>query len=294
MSAVSVAGAGRRVAGRQRTVRRRASVPWSVLAWLVALIFFFPILWMVLTSLKPAPLAATIPPTITFNPTLGNYQNAVSQSNPTFFGYLVNSAIASLASTALVIVLALPAAYALSIRPIKRSRDALFFFISTRFMPFAAGFFALYELAINLHLIDNILVLVVIYTSMNLPLGVWLLRSFMLEIPPELFEAARLDGAGFRSELVNIVLPLIAPGAAATALICLIFSWNEFFYAVNLTGANAGTVPIWLQGWLPTASTPYYLASLSAAATLACLPVILAGWLAQKRLVRGLTMGAVK
>jgi sorbitol/mannitol transport system permease protein len=129
VSAVSVVGAGRRVAGRRRSVRRRASVPWSVLAWLVALIFFFPILWMVLTSLKPAPLAATIPPTITFNPTLGNYQNAVSQSNPTFFGYLVNSAIASLASTALVIVLALPAAYALSIRPIKRSRDALFFFI---------------------------------------------------------------------------------------------------------------------------------------------------------------------
>jgi polyol transport system permease protein len=294
MSTVSIAGVGGRLAGGQVSVRRHRSLPWSVLAWLVALIFFFPILWMVLTSLKPAPLAATIPPTLTFNPTLGNYQNAISQSNPTFVGYLANSAIATVVSTALVLLLALPAAYALSIRPITRSRDALFFFISTRFMPFAAGFFALYELAINIHLIDNILVLVVIYTSMNLPLGVWLLRSFMLEIPPELFEAARLDGANFRSELTRIVLPLIAPGAAATALICVIFAWNEFFYAVNLTGANAGTVPIWLQGWLPTASTPYYLASLSAAATLACLPVVLAGWLAQKRLVRGLTMGAVK
>ncbi len=184
MSATSLAQRRSRAAVRRSSGRRRRSVPWSVLAWLVALIFFFPILWMVLTSLKPGPLAATIPPTLTFKPTLNNYATAVSQSNPTFFGYLGNSAVATVASTLLVLLFALPAAYALSIRPIARSRDALFFFISTRFMPFAAGFFALYELAINLHLIDNILILIVVYTSMNLPLGVWLLRSFMLEIPP--------------------------------------------------------------------------------------------------------------
>ncbi|TMD53274.1 MAG: carbohydrate ABC transporter permease, partial [Chloroflexi bacterium] len=130
------------------------------------------------------------------------------------------------------------------------------------------------------------------YTTINLPLGVWLLRSFLLELPNELFEAARVDGAGFWRELTSIVLPLITPGLAATCLICLIFAWNEFFYAVNFTSSVAATTPIFLVGFI--SGRGLFYAKLAAAATLASLPVLLAGWFAQKQLIRGLTMGAVK
>jgi len=262
---------------------------WSTVAWLVALIFFFPVLWMWLEALKTEPQAASSPPTILFTPTLQEFQEVLSFDFPPFF---VNSAFASIASTLLVLVLGLPAAYALAIKPVKKARDVLFFFISTRFLPFAASLVPLYLLARDLQLLDNIFALVIIYTTINLPLGVWLLRSFLLEIPTYLFEAARVDGAGFLSELRRVVVPLIAPGIAATSLICLIFSWNEFFYAVNFTSSVAATSPIFLVSFI--SGRGLFYAKLSVAATLATLPVLMAGWFAQKQLIRGLTMGAVK
>ncbi len=275
-----------------RVDARRAvisKVVWSIVGWLVVFVFFFPVLWMWLESLKTEPQAASSPPTILFAPTLAEFQEVLSGDFPPFF---INSAIASIGSTLLVLILGLPAAYALSIRPVKRTRDVLFFFISTRFLPFAASLVPLYLLARDLHLLDNIFALVLIYTTINLPLGVWLLRSFLLEIPNDLFEAARVDGAGFFRELTRIVVPLIAPGIAATSLICLIFSWNEFFYAVNFTSSVAATAPIFLVGFI--SGRGLFYAKLAAAATLASLPVLLAGWIAQKQLIRGLTMGAVK
>ena len=262
---------------------------WSGAGWLVVFLFFFPVLWMWLESLKTEPQAASSPPTIFFTPTLEEFQTVLSGDFPPYF---INSAIASLGSTFLVLVLGLPAAYALAIRPIARARDGLFFFISTRFLPFAASLVPLYLLARDLQLLDNIFALLIIYTTINLPLGVWLLRSFLLEIPPDLFEAARVDGAGFRHEILRIVVPLIAPGLAATSLICLIFSWNEFFYAVNLTSSVAATAPIFLVSFI--SGRGLFYAKLATAATLASLPVLLAGWIAQKQLIRGLTLGAVK
>jgi len=277
-------------AGRtQRGHALVSKVGWSALAWLVAIVFFFPVLWMALEGLKTEVQAASIPPTILFMPTLSAIQEVLSRDFPP---YLINSATATLGSTLLVLVLGLPAAYALSIRPVKRTRDVLFFFISTRFLPFAASLVPLYLLARNLHLLDNIMALVIIYTTINLPLGIWLLRSFMLELPHELIEAARVDGASMRHELTRIVIPLIMPGIAATSLICLIFSWNEFFYAVNFTSSIAATSPIFLVGFI--SGRGLFYAKLAAAATLASLPVLLAGWIAQKQLIRGLTMGAVK
>jgi len=275
-----------RVEGRRAVASK---VVWSVVGWLVVFIFFFPVLWMWLESLKTEPQAASSPPTILFAPTLAEFQEVLSGDFPPFF---INSAVASIGSTLLVLILALPAAYALAIRPVGRTRDVLFFFISTRFLPFAASLVPLYLLARDLHLLDNIFALVLIYTTINLPLGVWLLRSFLLEIPNDLFEAARVDGAGFFRELTRIVVPLIAPGIAATSLICLIFSWNEFFYAVNFTSSVAATAPIFLVGFI--SGRGLFYAKLAAAATLASLPVLLAGWIAQKQLIRGLTMGAVK
>jgi len=267
----------------------RSKVGWSALAWLVAFVFFFPVLWMMLEALKTESQAASIPPTIFFVPTLTEFQEVLSRDFPPFF---INSAVATIGSTLLVIVLGLPAAYALSIRPVAQARDVLFFFISTRFLPFAASLVPLYLLARDLQLLDNVFALILIYTTINLPLGVWLLRSFLLELPNELFEAARVDGAGFWRELTSIVLPLITPGLAATCLICLIFAWNEFFYAVNFTSSVAATTPIFLVGFI--SGRGLFYAKLAAAATLASLPVLLAGWFAQKQLIRGLTMGAVK
>ena len=273
-------------------VRRQfptSKVMWSVIGWLVVFVFFFPVLWMWLESFKTEPQAASSPPTIFFAPTLEEFQQVLSGDFPPYF---INSAIASIGSTLLVLVLGLPAAYALAIRPVKRTRDVLFFFISTRFLPFAASLVPLYLLARDLQLLDNIFALALIYTTINLPLGVWLLRSFLLEIPPELFEAARVDGAGFFTEIRRIVVPLVAPGIAATSLICLIFGWNEFFYAVNFTSSVAGTAPIFLVGFI--SGRGLFYAKLAAAATLASLPVLIGGWIAQKQLIRGLTMGAVK
>ena len=278
------------VAGRARRPGAVASkVGWSTLAWVVALLFFFPVLWMALEGLKTEVQAAAIPPIFVFAPTLSAVQEVLSRDFPPYF---INSAMATIGSTLLVLILGLPAAYALSIRPVKRSRDALFFFISTRFLPFAASLVPLYILARDLHLLDNIMALVIIYTTINLPLGIWLLRSFMLELPHELVEAARVDGASMRHELTRIVVPLITPGIAATSLICVIFAWNEFFYAVNFTSSIAATSPIFLVGFI--SGRGLFYAKLAAAATLASLPVLLAGWIAQKQLIRGLTMGAVK
>jgi len=267
----------------------RSKILLSVVGWLVVFIFFFPVLWMWMEALKTETQAASSPPTIFFMPTLASFQEVLSGDFPPFF---INSAIASIGSTILVLVLGLPAAYALAIRPIKRTQDALFFFISTRFLPFAASLVPLYLLARDLQLLDNIFALTLIYTTINLPLGVWLLRSFLLEIPNDLFEAARVDGAAFRHEILRIVVPLIAPGIAATSLICLIFSWNEFFYAVNSTSSVAATTPIFLVGFI--SGRGLFYAKLAAAATVSSLPVLLAGWIAQKQLIRGLTMGAVK
>jgi sorbitol/mannitol transport system permease protein len=210
----------------------------------------------------------------------------------TFLKALGTSATVVIVSTIIVLLLAIPAAYALAIRPIVKWRDALFFFISTKFLPVAAAILPLYTIFKSAHLLDQRSGLIIVYISMNLPLAVWMLRSFFAEFPKELLEAAEVDGAGFFTRLRRVLLPIVAPGIAATALLCFIFAWNEYFLAVNLTVFKAQTIPIWVTTSISTRGQ--FLAKLSAASTLACLPVVLAGWIAQKRLVRGLTMGAVK
>ncbi|AOS64777.1 carbohydrate ABC transporter permease [Actinoalloteichus hymeniacidonis] len=273
----------------KRTGRAVRGVLLSALAWILGLAFFFPVLWMVLTGFKTEAEAFQSPPTLFFVPTLEQYAGVFERGvGP----YLLNSLWATTASTLLVIVLAVPAAYALSIRPVKKTSDVLFFFISTKMLPAAAVIVPLYVTTQTFGIADNIWTLTVLYTAMNLPIAVWMMRSFLMEVPPEILEAAHVDGATLPQTLRRVLLPVVAPGIAATALICVIFSWNEFFFAVNLTAANAATVPVFLVGFMT--SEGLYWAQLSAAATLASLPVVLAGWIAQKQLVRGLSMGAVK
>jgi sorbitol/mannitol transport system permease protein len=261
----------------------------TVLAWAVGLLMFFPVLWMVLTGFKQERDAFTSSPKFIFSPTLDQFDAVFSGGAGTA---LANSAWTTIASTVLVLLLAVPAAYALSMRPVEKWQDVLFFFLSTRMLPVVGAIVPIYVIARDASLLDNVWTLVVLYTAMNLPIAVWMLRSFMLEVPGEILEAARVDGADTKQELQRVLLPVIAPGIAATALICVIFAWNEFLLAVNLTSVRAQTVPVYLVGFITSEGA--FWARLSAAATLAAIPVLLAGWLAQRYLVRGLTLGAVK
>ena len=269
--------------------RSRHGTWWTLLAWLAAVFFFFPVLWMALMSLRTESDAATNPPTLLATPTLDQYRLVLDRGITPF---LINSATASLLSTAAAIALALPAAYALAIRPVPKWRDVLFFFLSTKMLPSIAALLPIYLLVKHLGMLDNVWTLVVLYTAMNLPLAVWMLRSFLQEVPKEILEAAQVDGARLPTILVRVIGPVIMPGIAATSLICFIFAWNEFMFAVNLTATRSATAPVFLVGFVT--SEGLFLARLCAAATLVSLPVLIAGWMAQDKLVRGLTLGAVK
>jgi sorbitol/mannitol transport system permease protein len=268
---------------------RLSSIAWGTLAWFAGIIFFFPVLWMVITSFKPESAAYTSNPKFAFSPTLTEYKQVFAAGMGPF---LANSAIATVLSVTLVLVLATPAAYALSLRPVGKWRDALFFFISTKMLPVVAAIVPIYLAVREVDLLDSIPTLIILYTAMNLPIAVWMMRSFFLEVPGEILEAARMDGADLRHELTEVVLPVVAPGLAATALICAIFAWNEFFFAVNLTSIRAATMPVFLVGFV--SSEGLFFAKLAAAATIASVPVLIAGWVAQRQLVRGLSMGAIK
>ena len=272
-----------------RKKKSRKFDAWGAVAWLVGLGFFFPVFWTVLTSFKQEGDAATKPPTLFFTPTLDQYGAVFDKEIGTA---MLNSVWATGMSTILVLLLGVPAAFALSLRPVRKTSDALFFFMSTKMLPVVAAILPLYVIVSNVGLLDNIWALVIMYTSMNLPIAVWMMRSFFLEVPGELLEAASLDGASLWRSVREVILPLVSPGIAATALICVIFAWNEFFFAVNLTAVNAQTMPVYLVGFI--AGEGQYWAVLSAAATMAALPVILCGWLAQNKLVRGLSFGAIK
>jgi sorbitol/mannitol transport system permease protein len=274
--------------GPQRLRRISGKVGWGLVAWVVGIAFFLPVAWMVITAFKPESAAETWPPKFVFSPTLAQFRLVFSGWGP----FVTHSLIATTVSTLLVLLLGIPAAYALSVQPVKHWRDGLFFFISTKMLPIVAAIGPLYVIAVHIHLLDSIWLLIILYTAMNLPLAIWMIRSFMLEVPTELLEAARLDGAGRIREMTGVIMPVISPGLVSTALICVIFAWNELFLALNLTVTNAATMPMFLISSVPQEGL--YIAHLSAAATVASVPVILVGWIAQRSLVRGLSMGAIK
>lgn len=261
----------------------------TALTWVLVLLFFFPVFWMFLNGLKPESKASTVNPVLFFHPVVDGYQAAMDRGMP---GYLINSVTAAVGSTVLVLVLAVPGAYALSIRKVKGAQSAMFFFLSTRFMPFAAIILPLYVILKTFGSLDQISALIVIYAGMNLPIAIWMMRSFYLEVPFEIIEAARLDGANTFQEVTRVALPLVLPGMSAAGLICFIFAWNEYFLALILTSNHAKTAPPFLGSFVD--GRGQFLAVLSAAATAAAIPVIAAGWAAQKQLVRGLSLGAVK
>jgi sorbitol/mannitol transport system permease protein len=278
--------------GRPVKKRREGANIWlSLLAWIVGILFVLPVLWMVLTSFHSEANAATNPPSVFAPLTLQGYREFFT-GGASPWPPLLNSLTASVVSTTLVLLLSIPAAYALSIKPVRKWSDVLFFFLSTKMLPIVAALLPLYLFAQYAHLLDNIWLLTVFYTSMNLPIAVWMMRSFLSEVPVEMLEAAQVDGANLTKTMRSVIAPVVMPGIAATALICFIFAWNELLFARVLTATVAETAPVYLTSFVT--SQGLFLAQLCAAAFVVSLPVLVAGFAAQDKLVQGLSMGSVK
>jgi sorbitol/mannitol transport system permease protein len=271
---------------------RAGMIGLGMAAWVIGVLWIFPVAWTLLTSFKTEQDASA--QTLHSGLTFDRYSEVSNSTEGTLSlaTAFTNSLVVVLVSTAVVMLLALPAAYALAIRPVAKWRDVLFFFISTKFLPIVASIFPIYVYAQKWNLIGTHTILIILYIAINLPLAIWMTRSFFIEVPRELIEAAEIDGTSLINQLRSVILPIAAPGIAATALLCVIFAWNEYFYAIQLNFAEASTMPQWVIGNVSTRGN--FLAKLSAASMIACLPVVLAGWAAQKRMIRGLSMGAIK
>jgi sorbitol/mannitol transport system permease protein len=272
---------------------RAGKILLGLLAWFVGLLFVSPLLWMLLTSLHAETDASTNPPSYFAPLTLESFVNFFgggNGANP--WPFLINSAVAAIVSTLIVLVLSTMAAYSLAIRRIERWSDVLFFLLSTKMLPMVAGLLPVYLVAKSFGILDTWLLLIIIYSAMNMPIAVWMMRSFLAEVPVEVLEAAELDGARLPRVFLQILLPLTAPGLAATALICFIFSWNELLFATVLTSTAASTAPVFLTSFVT--SQGLFLSQVCAASLIISVPVLVAGIAAQDKLVQGLSMGAVK
>ena len=260
----------------------------GVLAWVVALLLFFPIFWMFLTSIKSEQQAYST--AFSFTPTLQSFQDVLAHSD--YFQFAWHSIAISFGVTILCLVLAVPAAYAMAFFPTKRTQSVLLWMLSTKMMPSVGVLIPIYLLWKNWGLLDTVTGLVIVYTLINLPIAVWMTYTYFCEIPRDILEAARVDGATVWTEIVHLVLPMSMPGIASTGLLLVILSWNEAFWSINLSSSQAAPLTVFIASF----SSPegLFWAKLSAASVLAVAPVMILGWVSQKQLVRGLTFGAVK
>ena len=263
----------------------------TVLAWSIGLLIFFPIFWTILTSFKTEAQAINDPPLFfVFDFTLQNY--AIVQERSDYLRFLWNSLIIAGGSTALGIIIAVPAAWSMAFVPSKRTKNILLWMLSTKMMPAVGVLYPIYLLFIQLGLLDSRVGLVVVLMLINLPIIVWMLYTYFKEIPAEILEAARMDGATLKGEILYVLTPMALPGIASTVLLNVILAWNEAFWTLNLTAAQAAP----LTAFIASYSSPegLFYAKLSAASTMAIAPILVLGWFSQKQLVRGLTFGAVK
>ncbi|MBT9549574.1 MAG: carbohydrate ABC transporter permease [Hydrogenophaga sp.] len=262
----------------------------TVAAWAVALLLFFPLGWLLLTAFKTELQAIAIPPELFFTPTLENFHEVQERSD--YLHYAWNSVVTSVVSTLLGLAIAAPAAYAMAFFKGKHDKDILMWMLSTKMMPAVGALVPIYVLAQKSHLLDTQLGLIIVFTLSNLPIMVWMLYSGFKEIPNEILEAARMDGATLWQEATKVLLPLSLGTFASTGLLCLVLSWNEAFWSLNLSSAKAGTLATLIASY----SSPegLFWAKLSAASLMAIAPIVVFGWFSQKQLVQGLTFGAVK
>lgn len=274
-----------------RETGTRQKLITSIIAWLVAIVIFFPILWIIVLSFKSEGDAISTPlGVLTSTWTLESY--AVVQERSDYLKHFFNSVTVALGSTLLGILVAVPAAWSMAFVPSKRTRGILMWMLSTKMLPAVGVLYPIYLLFIQFGILDSRIGLVIVLMLINLPIIVWMLYTYFREIPAEILEAARMDGAGMRAELLYVLTPMAIPGIASTMLLNVILAWNEAFWTLNLTAAKAAP----LTAFIASYSSPegLFYAKLSAASVMAIAPILVMGWFSQKQLVRGLTFGAVK
>jgi sorbitol/mannitol transport system permease protein len=263
----------------------------TAIAWTIGIVIFFPILWTILTSFKTEAQAISSPPVfLFFDWTLENYFTVQDRSD--YFRHFWNSVVISLGSTLIGLVIAVPAAWAMAFVPGKNTKNVLMWMLSTKMLPPVGVLVPIYLIFRDAGLLDTRIGLVIVLTLINLPIIVWMLYTYFREIPGEILEAARMDGASLRNEILYVLTPMAVPGIASTLLLNVILAWNEAFWTLNLTAANSAPLTAFIAGY----SSPegLFYAKLSAASTMAIAPILILGWFSQKQLVRGLTFGAVK
>lgn len=274
-----------------RAISKKYKIINSLIAWTIGLIIFFPILWIIILSFKTEGDAIRSPIAVIFsNWTLENY--FVVQDRSDYFKHFYNSVFIAFGSTFLGILIAVPASWSMAFVPSKRTRGILLWMLSTKMLPAVGVLYPIYILFIALGILDSRIGLVVVLMLMNLPIIVWMLYTYFREIPEEILEASRMDGAGLREEILFVLTPMALPGIASTVLLNIILAWNEAFWTLNLTAAKAAP----LTAFIASYSSPegLFYAKLSAASVMAIAPILIMGWFSQKQLVRGLTFGAVK
>ena len=262
----------------------------TVAAWSVTLLIVFPLIWLVLTAFKTELQAIAVPPQLFFTPTLESFAEVNVRSD--YLLYAKNSVITSFVSTLLGLAIAAPAAYSMAFFRTKRTRDILMWMLSTKMMPAVGALVPVYVMAQTSGMLDSLTGLIIVFTLSNLPIMVWMLYSGFKDIPPDILEAARMDGANIWGEFLHVIRPLAMGTLASTGLLCLVMSWNEAFWSLNLSSAKAGTLATLIASY----SSPegLFWAKLSAASLMAIAPIVVVGWFSQKQLVQGLTFGAVK
>jgi len=264
---------------------------WTVVAWIVALIFFFPIFWMILTSFKTDADAVKPEFLFKFTPTLENYTNMTE--NYDYWRFAINSVIASTFATLFALVVGVPAAYAMAFNPSRHTKDVLMWMLSTKMLPAAAVLYPMTFLTKQfLGIFDTHFLVILVLCLINLPIVIWMLFTYFKEIPKEIIEAGKMDGVSTWGEIKDILIPLAWGGVASTALLTFIFCWNEAYWTVRLTTTEAATLSKLIEG--NRAPEGLFFGRLSAVSTAAVGPIIVLGWFCQKQLVRGLTFGAVK
>ncbi|MEM7545200.1 MAG: carbohydrate ABC transporter permease [Pseudomonadota bacterium] len=274
-----------------RSVTTNRKIINTAAAWAIGLLIFFPILWTILTSFKTEATAIADPPVfLMFDWTLENYGVVMERSD--YGRFLWNSIIIAGGSTILGVMIAIPAAWSMAFVPSNRTKDILLWMLSTKMLPAVGVLYPIYLIFIELGLLDSRVGLLIVIMLINLPIIVWMLFTYFREIPGEILEAARMDGADLRSEILYVLTPMAVPGIASTLLLNFILAWNEAFWTLNLTAAKAAP----LTAFIASYSSPegLFYAKLSAASTMAIAPILILGWFSQKQLVRGLTFGAVK
>lgn len=269
---------------------RFARIGRPTAAWIVGLLFFFPIFWMVLTSFKTDADAVKPENLLFFTPTLENYLNMTA--NYDYWRFARNSVITAVFATGFTLAVGIPCAYAMAFNPTRRTKDLLMWMLSTKMLPAAGVLYPMTFLTKSLGLFDTHFLIILVLSLINLPIVVWMLFTYFKEIPKDIIEAAKMDGVNTWGEIREILIPLAWGGIASTALLCFIFCWNEAYWTVRLTTIEAATLSKLIEG--NRAPEGLFFGRLSAVSTAAVGPIVVLGWFCQKQLVKGLTFGAVK